>query len=273
MIAHLGLHACLCSLRWDNVEACKAKGSCKLLGSLRWPSPLCSTSQPKGKVFAQHQVQLKYSWVRQGKWIFLLLSWWGLVGFPHGRWRAGPVWEGYCPCSVTHNAFLVLFPASFIPMLLVLGSTVGAWMGTQMGVWGWGLALVDRQTSSLNLHKPCVCSGDGLLLLFGQKPQCKTQVWWAACEETLPAPAQSVCWERQACRPACWALKNTLHWPEKRFVCEILRLQTSVIAMLLERTGILEERIFVQVYFGNYWSNTRTKPHPVTVSISGVTEV
>lgn len=67
--------------------------------------------------------------------------------------------------------------------------------------------------------------------------------------------------------------KHICTLPEKSFAWETVRLQTSVIAMLLERTGISEERIFIQVYFGNGWSNTRTKPHPVTVSISGVTEV
>lgn len=159
-------------------------------------------------------------------------------------------------------------------MLLVLDSTVGAWMGMQMGVWGWGLALVDRQTSSLNLHKPCVCSGDGVLHLFGQKPQCKTQVWWA-CMGSSTASSCSVCVLGEAGVLICLlgSEKHICTWSEKRFVCETVRLQTSVIAMLLERTGISEERIFVQVYFGNCWSNTRTKPHPVTVSISGVTEV
>lgn len=49
-MAHVGLLACLCNLTWDNVEACKVQGSCKILGSLRWPSPLCSTSQPEGSL-------------------------------------------------------------------------------------------------------------------------------------------------------------------------------------------------------------------------------
>lgn len=68
-----------------------------------------------------------------------------------------------------------------------------------------------------------------------------------------------------------WKTHLYLAW--KEVSCETVRLQTRGIAMLLETAGISEERVFVQVYFGNYWSNTRIKPHPVTVSISGVIEL
>lgn len=80
--------------------------------------------------------------------------------------------------------------------------------------------------------------------------------------------------DRQTCvlgRP----LKTTFAiWPEKRLAHEVVRLQTNMIAMLLKRTVILEEGEYLSfVYFGNYWSNTRRKPHAVTESISGVTEI
>lgn len=140
-----------------------------------------------------------------------------------------------------------------------------------MGVWGWGLALVDRQTSSLNLHKPCVCSGTGFYFCLAKGPSARHKTGEPACEE-LAARAQFVVGEADMQTCLLGSEKHICTWPEKRFACGTVRLQTRVVAMLLERTGISEERIFVQVYFGNCWSNTNTKPHPVTVSVSGVTE-
>lgn len=78
-------------------------------------------------------------------------------------------------------------------------------MGVQMGGW----ALVDRYTSSLNLHKSCVCSGTGVCFCLAKSPSARHKTGEPACEEALSAHVHSVWWERQTCTPAYWALKNT----------------------------------------------------------------
>lgn len=93
-------------------------------------------------------------------------------------------------------------------MLLVFDTTVEAWIGVQMGVWGWGLALVDRQTGSLNLHEPCVCSGTGFFFSLA-KSLVQDRTGEPAREGDLSPCAHSVWWERQACLLFWGALKNT----------------------------------------------------------------
>lgn len=81
-------------------------------------------------------------------------------------------------------------------------------MGVQMGVCGWGLALVDRQTVSLNLHEPCVCSGTGFSFCLA-KGLVQDRTGEPAHEGDLSPRAHSVWWERQACLLGWGALKNT----------------------------------------------------------------
>lgn len=231
MIAHVGLCACLCNLTWDNVKACKIQGSCKFLESSRWHcflfmfhftakgEGLCPTPGAGEVLWSETgQINLPSSLLVGPGWV---ASWQSSA-----RWRAGPVCEGKCPFSVTHSVFLALFPTS--KMLLVLGSAVGAWMGVQMDVWGWGLAFVDRQTGSLNLHKPCVCSGTGYCFCLAKSRSVRHKTGEPACGEALSAHAWCVVGEAdmQTCIPG--SEKHICTWPEKSFACGTVRLQTRV---------------------------------------------
>lgn len=154
-------------------------------------------------------------------------------------------------------------------------------MGGAEGYLGLG-PCTPGQTYYLKWHELCVCSGTGFYFCLSIKSLVQDTglvslhvkehgdlVHGKPCSQCVVGEA-----DRQTCvlgRP----LKTTFAiWPEKRLAHEVVRLQTNMIAMLLKRTVILEEGEYLSfVYFGNYWSNTRRKPHAVTESISGVTEI
>lgn len=61
---------------------------------------------------------------------------------------------------------------------------------------------------------------------------------------------------RQACVSGRRSLKTRFAiWPGKRLAWEIENRYDN--HAILKRTVILEERIFIPVCFGNWWSNTR----------------
>ena len=107
------------------------------------------------------------------------------------------------------------------------------------------------QTYYLNQHELCVCSGTGFCFCLDIKSLVQGTrlvslhvkehgdlVHGKPCSQCVVGEA-----DRQTCVSGRRSLKTTFAiWPEKRLAYETVRLQTNMIAMLLERTVILEER-------------------------------